>query len=50
MIPWLWAKTPVDFARQPRRFQRTIVRLMLDMVPCDSEDHHAPKQKARPHE
>ena len=33
MIPWLWAKPPVDFERQPRRFQRTIVRLMRDIVP-----------------
>jgi len=33
MIQWLWAKTAEDFERQPRRFQRTIVRLMRDMVP-----------------
>ncbi len=33
MIRWLWAKLPADFEHQPRRFQRTIVRLMRDIVP-----------------
>jgi len=33
MIRGLGAKTPADFERQPRRFQRTIIRLMRDMVP-----------------
>ncbi len=35
-IPWLWAKTAEDFERQPRRFQRTMVRLMRDIGPVIS--------------
>ena len=36
MIRWLWAKPPVDFERQQRRFQSTIVRLMRYIVPVIS--------------
>ena len=46
MIRWLWAKTPADFERQPRRFQSTIVRLMRDIVPV-IPGRKAPRNKKR---